>query len=151
MLDVAGQPAPIGVPGELYIGGAGVTRGYLDRPDLTAERFLPDPFDTRPGARMYQTGDRGRWRPDGVLELFGRVDDQVKIRGNRVEPGEVEARLRECRGVSQAAVIAWPAGAPDARLVAYVVPADGAEPAAGEICARSSGARCPTTWCPPRS
>jgi pristinamycin I synthase 3 and 4 len=128
VLDVAGQPAPIGVPGELYIGGAGVTRGYLDRPDLTAERFLPDPFDAVPGARMYRTGDRGRWRPDGALELFGRVDDQVKIRGNRVEPGEVEARLRECPGVSQAAVAAWPAGASDARLIAYVVPAEGADP-----------------------
>src|SRR5439155_1203565 len=111
------------VPALLYLGGAGVTGGYLGRPDLTAERFLPDPFDAEPGARMYRTGDRGRWRPDGVLELFGRVDDQVKIRGNRVEPGEVEARLRECPGVSQAAVVAWPPGAPDARLVAYVVPA----------------------------
>jgi pristinamycin I synthase-3/4 len=133
VLDAAGQPTPIGVPGELYIGGAGVTRGYLDRPDLTAELFLPDPFDARPGARMYRTGDRGRWRPNGVLELFGRVDDQVKVRGNRVEPGEVEARLRECPGVSQAAVVAWPGGAPDARLVAYVVPTEGAEPSATEL------------------
>jgi pristinamycin I synthase-3/4 len=133
VLDVAGQPAPIGMPGELYIGGAGVTRGYLGRPDLTAERFLPDPFDAGPGARMYRTGDRGRWRPDGALELFGRVDDQVKIRGNRVEPGEVEARLRECPGVSEAAVVAWPAGAPDARLVAYVVPTEGAEPSAAGL------------------
>ena len=133
VLDVAGQPAPIKVTGELYIGGAGVTRGYLDRPDLTAERFLPDPFDAGPGARMYRTGDRGRWRPDGVLELFGRVDDQVKIRGNRVEPGEVEARLREIPSVSQAAVVAWPAGAPDTRLVAYVVPAAGADPSSEEL------------------
>ena len=133
VLDLAGQPAPIGVPGELYIGGAGVTGGYLGRPDLTAERFLPDPFDAEPGARMYRTGDRGRWRPDGVLELFGRVDDQVKIRGNRVEPGEVEARLRECPGVSQAAVVAWPPGVPDARLVAYVVPAEGAAPSAADL------------------
>ena len=133
VLDLAGQPAPIGVPGELYIGGAGVTGGYLGRPDLTAERFLPDPFDAEPGARMYRTGDRGRWRPDGVLELFGRVDDQVKIRGNRVEPGEVEARLRECPGVSQAAVVAWPPGAPDSRLVAYVVPAEGAAPSAADL------------------
>jgi pristinamycin I synthase-3/4 len=133
VLDLAGQPTPIGVPGELYIGGAGVTRGYLGRPDLTAERFLSDPFDAEPGARMYRTGDRGRWRPDGLLELFGRVDDQVKIRGNRVEPAEVEARLRECPGVSQAAVIAWPAGAPAARLVAYIVPAEGAEPSAADL------------------
>ena len=133
VLDVVGQPAPIGVPGELYIGGTGVARGYLDRSALTAERFLPDPFDARPGARMYRTGDRGRWRPDGVLELFGRLDDQVKIRGNRVEPGEVEARLRECPGVSQAVVVAWPAGAADARLVAYVVPAEDAEPSPAEL------------------
>jgi pristinamycin I synthase-3/4 len=133
VLDLAGQPAPIGVPGELYIGGAGVTRGYLGRPDLTAERFLSDPFDARPGARIYRTGDRGRWRPDGELELFGRVDDQVKIRGNRVEPGEVEARLRECPGVSQAAVVAWPPGAPDARLVAYLVPAVGAGLSTAEL------------------
>ncbi|MBK9613668.1 amino acid adenylation domain-containing protein, partial [Candidatus Amarobacter glycogenicus] len=106
VLDRQLRPCPIGVPGELYIGGAGLAHGYLRRPALTAERFVPHPFSTLPGARLYKTGDRARWLPDGNLEYLGRLDHQVKIRGHRVELGEVEATLRRLQGVGDAAVIA---------------------------------------------
>jgi acyl-coenzyme A synthetase/AMP-(fatty) acid ligase len=113
VLDGGLEPLPIGVVGELFVGGTGVGRGYHDRPGLTAERFLPDPF--RPGARMYRTGDLVRWAADGQLEYLGRTDDQVKIRGLRIELGEIEVALRAVPGVRAAVVVAR-----DGRLVAYL-------------------------------
>ncbi len=121
ILDAARNPVPVGVPGELHIGGYGVARGYLNRPELTAEKFVPDPEGGESGARMYRTGDVARWRPDGQIEMLGRVDHQVKIRGFRVELGEVEAALARQPGVDSAAVIANGASADDRRLVGYVV------------------------------
>ena len=124
VLDANGQPCPIGVPGEIHIGGAGVTLGYFERPELTAERFIPDTFSDEPDARLYKTGDLGRWRHDGLLEHMGRLDHQVKVRGFRIELGEIEAALLEQPGVKQALVtVATRAERDgDVRLVAYVVP-----------------------------
>jgi natural product biosynthesis luciferase-like monooxygenase protein/amino acid adenylation domain-containing protein len=122
LLDPNLEPAPIGTAGEVAIAGFGVARGYLGRPDLTAERFLPDPWSSRPGARFYRTGDRGRFRADGEIEFLGRTDHQIKLRGHRIELGEIEAALAAHPGVSAAVVLAQPGPAGDDRLVAYFVP-----------------------------
>jgi amino acid adenylation domain-containing protein len=122
VLDEERQPVPVLVPGELYLGGIGVGKGYFRRPELTAERFLPDPFAREPGARMYRTGDLARWLEDGNLELLGRVDNQVKIRGYRIELGEIEARLRAHPAVREGVVVARADASGEKRLVAYYVP-----------------------------
>ncbi|GHA94628.1 non-ribosomal peptide synthetase [Streptomyces termitum] len=125
------EPAPVGVPGELCLGGAGLAAGYLDRPALTAEKFVPHPWSDRPGERLYRTGDLARFGADGTIELLGRIDFQVKIRGVRIELGEIEAVLREHPGVETCLVAAPADEAGDRRLAAYLVPAPGG-PAAGD-------------------
>ncbi|TCP59315.1 amino acid adenylation domain-containing protein [Tumebacillus sp. BK434] len=126
LLDAHLEPVPIGVPGEVYFGGAGVTRGYLGRPDLTAERYLPDPFSERPGARLYKTGDLARRLPDGRMEFLTRIDSQVKIRGYRVELGEVETALGHHQQVQENVVTVHEDETGDRRLIAYVVLEEGA-------------------------
>ncbi|MCB1036050.1 MAG: AMP-binding protein, partial [Acidobacteria bacterium] len=133
LLDESLQPVPVGVAGALHVAGVGVTRGYLGRPVETARSFLPDPFATAPGERLYRTGDRARFRPDGELEFLGREDHQVKIRGVRVEPGEIEAGLLEHPAISEAVVVARKDDLGELRLAAYLVGKDGEVPSAGEL------------------
>jgi len=144
ILDARGLPVPVGVTGELYVGGAGVARGYLNRPELTAERFVRDPFSADPEARLYRTGDLGRWLPDGTIEYLGRNDQQVKIRGFRIELGEIEARLAEHEGVREAVVDARGDAAGDRRLVAYYV----GEPVEAEALRAHLGERLPEHMMP---
>jgi amino acid adenylation domain-containing protein len=133
ILDPRMEPVPVGVVGEIYIAGAGVTRGYLNRPQLTAERFLKDPFAGKPEARMYRTGDLGRWLEDGNIEYRGRNDFQVKVRGVRIELGEIEARLLEHTGVREAIVMAREDKHGEQHLVAYYTPSPEATPDAEEL------------------
>ncbi len=133
VLDERGQPAPLGVPGVLYIDGAGLARGYLGQPELTAERFVPDPLGGQAGGRLYDTGDLVRYRPDGNLEFLGRMDHQVKVRGYRIELGEVETALEGHPATDKAVVVAREDEPGDRRLVAYVVARDGVALPAGEL------------------
>ncbi|PZW20784.1 amino acid adenylation domain-containing protein, partial [Thermosporothrix hazakensis] len=121
LLDRYGQQVPIGVPGELFIGGVAPARGYINEPALTAWKFLPDPFSEEQGARMYRTGDLARYLPDGCIEFLGRIDDQIKIRGCRIEPGEVEAVLQQHPDIEECVVLAYTASGESAELIAYIV------------------------------
>ena len=133
ILDANFQPVPIGVPGEIYISGDGLARGYLKRPDLTAERFLPNPFSKQPGGRLYKTGDVARYLPDGNIVFLGRLDNQVKIRGFRIELGEIESVLSQHPAVQGTVVVARKDVSGDKRLVAYFVPTREAATTANEL------------------
>ena len=133
ILDANLQPVPVGVPGELYIGGVCLARGYLNQPELTAERFIPHPFDDRSDARLYKTGDLARYRPDGNIEFLGRIDRQVKVRGCRVEPAEVEVALNQHPAVSESVVKLWDERSGAEWFVAYFVPEPGSAATAEEL------------------
>jgi amino acid adenylation domain-containing protein len=133
ILDEHKRTVPAGEDGEIWIGGRGLARGYRNLPELTAEKFVEDPFDPMPGARVYRTGDRARALPDGQIMFLGRIDEQIKIRGFRIEPGEIESVLNEHPSVHESAVVARFVGPDDARLVAYVVSKDELAPSSGEI------------------
>jgi acyl-coenzyme A synthetase/AMP-(fatty) acid ligase len=128
VLDRSRNPLPVGIGGELFIGGRGLARGYWGRPDLTAERFVPDPFAAEPGGRMYRTGDLARRLPDGGIECLGRLDHQVKVRGFRIELGEIESALRQHAGIEEAVVLAQDVAGGDRRLVAYLAHGTSAQP-----------------------
>jgi acyl carrier protein len=133
ILNESMQQVPIGEPGEIYIGGAGLARGYRNRPALTSERFVPNPFSSEPDARLYQTGDLARSLPDGQIAFLGRVDEQVKIRGFRVEPAEIVTVLDQHPAVKASVVLAREVEQGDKRLIAYFLPAAGAQPTHTEL------------------
>jgi amino acid adenylation domain-containing protein len=133
LLDSSLNPVPVGVDGELHVGGVGVARGYLNRPELTAEKFIRDPFSSNPEARLYKTGDRARYLPSGDIEFLGRVDDQIKIRGFRVEPVEIETLLAKYPGIRDAAVVAREDADGGKQLVAYFTATQGAKPVVAEL------------------
>jgi acyl-coenzyme A synthetase/AMP-(fatty) acid ligase len=133
VLDTLLNPCPLGVSGELYIGGDGLAREYVNRPDLTAERFVPQPYGSESGARLYKTGDLARRSPTGDIEFLGRADRQVKIRGFRVEPGEIEALLRGQPRVRDAALQPYEDRVGQKRLAAYVVPSEDGSPTHAEL------------------
>jgi acyl-coenzyme A synthetase/AMP-(fatty) acid ligase/acyl carrier protein len=133
ILDSHLNPVPIGVPGELHIGGDGLARGYLNRPELTAEKFIANPFSADPTSRLYKTGDLSRYLPDGNIDFLGRIDHQVKIRGYRIELGEIESVLAQHPCVGQNVVAVWEDSPGDKRLIAYVVSSQGPPPSTGEF------------------
>jgi acyl-coenzyme A synthetase/AMP-(fatty) acid ligase len=133
LLDRELEVVPVGVAGELYIGGEGLARGYLGDPGLTAEKFIPDPFSLTPAARLYGTGDLARYRSGGEIEYLGRRDHQVKVRGFRIELGEIEAALEQYPGVREVVVVVREAAGEDKRLLAYVVAGEGARPGGDEL------------------